>query len=82
MFIQLKLSQVALWEPTRFIPKYSCLASRLDLYIALEGETDASSSERVKLLQPVPRSHGVEMVPADSSPLNEEGCLFFSLRGS
>lgn len=51
VFIQLKLSPVALWEPTHFIPKYSCLASRLDLYIALEGGTDASSSKRAKLLQ-------------------------------
>ncbi|KAF0029384.1 hypothetical protein F2P81_018489 [Scophthalmus maximus] len=60
VLIQLKLSPVTLLEPTHFIPKYFCLASWLDLYKGLEEETDASSGKRVKLQQPVPRSHGVE----------------------
>lgn len=66
MFIQLKLPP--LWEPTHFIPEYSCLASWLDLDIGLEGETDASSSQRVMLQQPVPRFHAVKTVPADFPP--------------
>lgn len=68
VFIRLKLSPVTLWEPTHFIPKYPRLASRLDLFIAVEAGSDASSSERMKLLRPVPRSHGAETVPADFAP--------------
>jgi len=44
VLIRSKLPPVTLWEPTHFIPKYFCLASRLDLYIALEGQSDVQRS--------------------------------------